>query len=213
MAVKGESPPKGNRHIDSPTIEKKGKRQKRTKEDKWQGSPIYGAMITLLVFVLLIGAATCFFVFDLFGTRGMVIGFLNVTDEAYERNQEKLAQWQTDLAGQAEQLVRDQKIVSGQQSEMEQREAAVKKKEDDLNTRIAEYDDMIAQLKPKSDDILTVAKALETMSADAAANLLMEMSDMDAMLRLFASLKPSTQAAILETMDARTAATLVEGIS
>ena len=192
---------------------KKDKNEMSAKSAAMRSSPLIGALATLLVFILLIGAVVCFYMFNLFGFRGAVVEFLDVADEAHQRNMEKLAQWQTDLQTEADQLELEQKKVSSTEQELAKNEAAVKKKEDELTSRIAEYDDLLTQLKPKNDDILSVAKALGSMNAEAAGAVLLEMSDKDTMLRLFSLLDSKAQAAILETLDVRTAAALVEGIS
>ena len=192
---------------------KKGKRERGRNKPIKPSSALTGALIVLIFFILLFGVATCLYVFDLFGTRGFVIDFLDVADEAVERDREKLVTWQTELSNTSNQLKEDQKKVNQQEEEIAQREAAVKEIEEDLEKKIALYDEMAAQLQPKNTDITTMAKAIERMSADTAGALLMAMSDKDARLYLFSMLKPSAKAAILETLDARTAAALVEGLS
>ena len=190
----------------------KGKRSKE-KAAKAGRPALFGAAVTALVFVAILGAAAVLFIFNLFGAKGLVIDFLDIADEASQRDREELERWGTELSNQADLLSQDQNSLTQKEREVAEREAAVAEMESELEVRAAEYDLLTAQLQVKSNDITTVARSLEKMSAEAAGALLSAMSDKESMLRIFSQLKPAAQAAILETMDANAAAALVEGLS
>jgi len=195
---------------------KRVKRDKKSapkqKKEKKPGTPFKGAVVMLLFFLLLFGAAYGVFYFNWFDARGLTAGWLGVTDETSQRKEAQLTDWETSLQSDAQKLADDQKNVKTAQDDVTAREAAVKTQEDDLATKLAAYQEMDAQLQAKNDDITSVVKIIESMSADTAAAMLTAMTDKTVMLSAFSKLKPATQAAILETMDAKAAATLVESL-
>jgi flagellar motility protein MotE (MotC chaperone) len=149
----------------------------------------------------------------MFGARDMAIDLLGVTNETSQSKEAELDQWRTDLQAQAQKLAEDQKNLKKQEQDVLQREAAVKLTQDELDTEKAAYEELMAQLQPNQNDISTVVNVIEKMSADTSAPMLMAMSDTDAMFNLFSRLKPATQAAILETVDAQAAASLLQKLS
>ncbi|MCL2747322.1 MAG: hypothetical protein FWE59_01545 [Oscillospiraceae bacterium] len=197
---------------DQPDSGEKGAKRRKDKKAKG-GSTLTGVLATLLGFLVLFGALACLYAFDLFGTRGFIIDALHAKEEAAERDAAKLAQWQTDLNNRDEELAQLEKKLSQREQGAAQREAAVSEKESDLVTREAALEESDAQLHPNNIDITSVARAIEKMKIEPAGALLMAMSDQDAMLRLFSLLKPATQAAILEILEAETAAALVQALS
>ena len=191
---------------------KKGKEARREKKPKKPGTPLKGALITFMVFILLFGAAYGAFTLNLFDARGLVADLLGVTDEASQRREAKLTEWETNLQRDAQILAEDQKNIKTAEQNIAGQEAAVEKKEDELAEKMAVYEDLNAQLQAKKNDINSVGKMLDSMSADAAAAILTEMKSKDNMLQTFSQLKPDTQAAILETLDAKAAAALIESL-
>jgi len=202
-----------------PRAEKKAKKRKNAvvdrpiSERKKRGSPLKGAAFTFLFFVLLLGAALSAFYFNWFDARGLTAEWLGVDNEVSARKEERLAQWETDLQRDAQKLAEDQKNAEDLVAQTAELEAAVKKQENEIREKMKIYEEMSAQLQSKNNDNTNVAKMIEGMSAEAAAAMLSEMKSMEAMVKTFSHLKPAAQAAILEALDAKTAATLVDTLS
>ena len=172
-----------------------------------------GALVILLFFILLFGSAFATFHFDLFGAREIVIDWLDITDESSQLKERRLTEWETSLSNEAQVLADEQKKTQQKQREMTEQEAAVKQKESELERKITEYETLLAQLQPKNNDISTVAKVVGSMDAGAAASMFFELRDRQVRLNLLSSLKPATIAAILEKLDAQTAASFVEELT
>ena len=185
----------------------------KPREKRKKSGPLKGALTVLVVFALLFGAAYAAFTFNWFDARGLAAEWLDVTSEVSQRREARLADWETGLQRDAQKLADDQKTVKAAEQEVAGREDAVSRKEDELARKLADTDELQAQLQSKKDDISNVVRIVEGMSSDTAAAMLGAMKDRTAMLEVFSQLKPATQAAILETMDAGAAAALIESFS
>jgi flagellar motility protein MotE (MotC chaperone) len=185
----------------------------KARAPKKAGTPLKGALSAVFVCLLLVGALGAALFFNLFQSRDRLIDALGWTDEAANHKQEQLSDWETKLNNDALTLASQQKDLKAQEEGLREKETEAVRREEELASQIEQYTELLAQLETKNNDIQTVIKAIEGMDAKAAAAMLMEMKDRAAMIALFSRLKQASKSAILEALDAKSAAGLAEDLT
>ncbi|MDR0670731.1 MAG: hypothetical protein LBF64_00260, partial [Oscillospiraceae bacterium] len=191
---------KGKRGRTEKVLVRAGRNKKREKREKKPLSPLKSLLIALLAAVLLLGAAGALVLFDLFGVKRVLADTLGLTQAASDAREERLQAWETELQNDAMALKNERDTLDMKEKEVSGRESEAEAKARTLDGKIAEYEEMLAQLSGENTDINDVIKVLESMSTETAAPVLLAMADRQSMLRVFAGLKTAVQSALLEAM-------------
>lgn len=92
--------------------------------------------------------------------------------------------------------------------EIDTKQKELEDRETELLEREKEIDQLEEQLSRKVEDIKNVSKLYEQMDAERAAEILMEIENMDTIIAILKNIKKENTAEILENMDPKTAANI-----
>ena len=194
--------------------EEKRQKSQRGTGDKTPGRPsaLRGALIAAGVFVILLLGGFAVLFFDLLSVKATVGNFFGLQAAVTEKKEETLTQYGKELDDRAQAIKVTEQELEQKETSVAARESAAIAVKEQYDQKLLEINGKEAQLEQNITDISNVVKTIEGMDAEAAAGVFAKISDQEYAVTLLKQLKTSTQAAILENMDAQQAAALLQAI-
>ncbi len=196
MQQKTKAPKPKNVSTPKKTVKKKKKAKKK--------GISFSSVVSIILILAIMGVIAVLY-FDLLGSNQILADFLELEKPTQEQLDE-LAAKKLEIATQEEELnneiFNNNKLASeieDMQSDLDLREAKIAKDEEELAARQAEWDVI-------EKDLTAEVKMFELMESEKAATAIAKMSDVTAIIRLLKSMSSEKAAEILNYLDSKVTA-------
>ncbi|MDL2273076.1 hypothetical protein LJC34_00765 [Oscillospiraceae bacterium OttesenSCG-928-G22] len=206
---KKEKPPKEKK--EKAPKKKKEKREKKEKapKEKKGGSTVLGFLAGFLFLIVLIAGAYAVFHFNLFESRALVVGFLNLDEEAAAAGNSILNDRENALNREQADFEAERESILELEADLLDREATISQREAEADRKLEEAMALSDLLSGQVADMNKTVSLLSSMDAAEAAQLLEALPDRTYAITIFRNMNDKTQTSILPECSTEFAAEII----